>query len=151
MVSLYSTLHKHMPSHRAWRLSFVSVPLPILVVVAAACILFGTDCPAGKWSQRHLTPATAAAIMNGHEVKLDSRERERMMEKKREGQETTQVVQEVDVDAEAEVGEARKPVSGVQDSTVLRADVDIAVSEAPSFAIFAKVLMNPLTWLPALS
>jgi NNP family nitrate/nitrite transporter-like MFS transporter len=44
----------------AWRASFVIVPVPFLLLVAAAVMVFGTDHPAGKWSDRH------DAIVHGH-------------------------------------------------------------------------------------
>ena len=37
----------------AWRAAFAIVPVPILLLVAAATMVFGTDHPAGKWSNRH--------------------------------------------------------------------------------------------------
>ncbi|CAF1324863.1 unnamed protein product [Didymodactylos carnosus] len=39
--------------HRAWTLSFVVGPLPIILIVALMTLLFGQDCPQGKWSDRH--------------------------------------------------------------------------------------------------
>jgi len=38
-------------------------------------LLFGQDHPAGKWSECHLTPATALAIRQGHEVHYDNDEK----------------------------------------------------------------------------
>ena len=61
-------------SHSAWRASFAVVPVPILLTVAILTLMFGTDCPAGKWSERHTLPATAVAVASGHQVHLDDDE-----------------------------------------------------------------------------
>ena len=39
--------------HVAWRASYAIVPVPALVSVAMLTLFFGTDHPAGKWSDRH--------------------------------------------------------------------------------------------------
>ena len=61
MIALYDGLLSAglMPSV-AWRAAFVIVPVPILLLVATATMVFGTDHPAGKWSDRH------KAIAHGH-------------------------------------------------------------------------------------
>ena len=45
--------------HSAWRASFAIVPVPALLLVSILTLVFGTDHPAGKWSQRHQIPAAA--------------------------------------------------------------------------------------------
>ena len=54
MIALYNGLLSAglMPSV-AWRAAFAIVPVPILLLVATATMVFGTDHPAGKWSDRH--------------------------------------------------------------------------------------------------
>ena len=47
---------------KAWRLSFVIVPVPILFLVAALTLVFGVDHPLGKWRDRHLAPGAQPAI-----------------------------------------------------------------------------------------
>ena len=61
MIALYDGLLSAglMPSV-AWRAAFVIVPVPFLLLVAVATLVFGTDHPAGKWSDRH------KAIAHGH-------------------------------------------------------------------------------------
>ncbi len=44
---------------KAWRLSFVIVPVPILFLVAGATLLFGVDHPLGKWRNRDTASAPA--------------------------------------------------------------------------------------------
>jgi NNP family nitrate/nitrite transporter-like MFS transporter len=54
MIALYDGLLSAglIPSV-AWRAAFVIVPVPFLLLVAIAIMVFGTDHPAGKWSDRH--------------------------------------------------------------------------------------------------
>ncbi|PTB68399.1 MFS general substrate transporter [Trichoderma citrinoviride] len=54
MIGLYQRYVKAGYSpHLAWRLCFVTVPVPCLLLVAVIILLFGRDHPGGKWSQRH--------------------------------------------------------------------------------------------------
>lgn len=39
--------------HLSWRLCFLVVPVPCLLLVAASILMLGKDHPAGKWSKRH--------------------------------------------------------------------------------------------------
>jgi NNP family nitrate/nitrite transporter-like MFS transporter len=145
MVSLFHKFRETNSVHTSWRLSFVAVPVPILTAILV--VLFGTDCPTGAWSTRHTTNATAAAVMAGHEVKLDRSEQRTIMSKK---QEPTTTVQEVQADDEEEDRAEARPV-GIQDSTVIRSDVDVAVNEPLTMKALGKIVMNPLTWLPSLA
>ena len=75
MVSLYDRLRKAgLSQHSAWRASFAVVPVPILLLVAFLTFFFGTDCPAGKWSERHTLRATAVAVAKGHQLVVDKDE-----------------------------------------------------------------------------
>jgi len=75
MVSLYDQLRKAgLSQHNAWRASFAVVPVPILLFVAVLTLVFGTDHPAGKWSERHTLRATAVAVAKGHELVVDKGE-----------------------------------------------------------------------------
>merc|ERR1711939_368006 len=75
-VALFESLvnDRGLTKSQAWRTAFAVVPVPILLFVAALCLFFGTDCPAGKWSQRHTMPATLVAMQQGHNVVLDKNE-----------------------------------------------------------------------------
>ena len=54
MIALYNgLLSAGLTSSVAWRAAFAIVPVPFLLLVAAAVMVFGTDHPAGKWSDRH--------------------------------------------------------------------------------------------------
>lgn len=147
MVSLFHKFRETKSVHTSWRLSFVAVPVPVLILTAILVIVFGTDCPTGAWSTRHTTNATAAAVMAGHEVKLDSSEQRTIMNKK---QEPSTTVQEVSADDEEEYRGDERPV-GVTDNTVVRSDVDVAVNEPLTMKALGNMFKNPLTWLPSLA
>jgi hypothetical protein len=54
MIALFNRLLADgMSPHVAWRVAFAIVPVPILLSVATATLIFGTDHPAGRWSDRH--------------------------------------------------------------------------------------------------
>lgn len=54
MIALYNGLvSSGLASSVAWRAAFVVVPVPFLLLVAIGVMVFGTDHPAGKWSDRH--------------------------------------------------------------------------------------------------
>lgn len=136
MVSLYSTLHKHMSSHKAWRVAFAVVPVPVLLLVAALTFIFGTDHPAGKWSQRHQLPASHLAAIQGHQPVLDNSELATKQEDKEAG--ATATVQAV-------------PSTDNVVPTTAVVPVDVAVNEPLTFKSAMAILTNPLTWLPALA
>ncbi|KAJ9111429.1 hypothetical protein QFC19_001198 [Naganishia cerealis] len=147
MVSLFHKFRETKSVHTSWRLSFVAVPVPVLVLTAVLVIVFGTDCPTGAWSTRHTTNATAAAVMAGHEVQLDRSEQRTFMNKK---QEPSTTVQEVEDDNEDVLLSDDRQV-GVKDSTVIRSELDVAVNEPLTMKSMRKILANPLTWLPSLA
>lgn len=165
MVALYERLHQTLSQHVAWRVAFAAVPVPILLFTAAITLIFGTDHPCGKWEQRHLMPATAAAIMNGHTVKLDSAEGRVFQEKKTEPAgdvNVAEVDEEADRREELAAGEyscrstySTTAADSRPSSTFLPSanakEVDIAVNEVLTLKTALKILSSPLTWLPALS
>ncbi|ORY83555.1 putative high affinity nitrate transporter [Leucosporidium creatinivorum] len=135
-VSLFQSLvNRGLSSHSAWRAAFAIVPVPILVFVALLCIFLGTDCPAGKWEQRHTMPAAAIAMQQGHLVELDhdqQRVAQQKMSDKEQGKTEVQEVQDED-----------EHVANLH-------DIDVAVAEKPSWANTLKIARTPYTWLPAL-
>ncbi|CAO1613682.1 unnamed protein product [Sympodiomycopsis kandeliae] len=75
ILALYDRLRSSgLTSHIAWRICFVIVPVPMLLLLAVVILLLGRDHPAGKWSQRHELPGTAYEITAGREIHLDSGE-----------------------------------------------------------------------------
>lgn len=65
MIALFNQLLADgMSPHVAWRVAFAIVPVPILLSVAAAILMFGTDHPAGKWSDRYKAVATTLPASN---------------------------------------------------------------------------------------
>ncbi|UKZ48312.1 hypothetical protein TrVGV298_002535 [Trichoderma virens] len=60
MIGLYQRYIKAgYSAHIAWRLCFVTVPVPCLILVAIIILILGKDQPNGKWSARR-QPQTAA-------------------------------------------------------------------------------------------
>ncbi|KAI8891729.1 major facilitator superfamily domain-containing protein, partial [Globomyces pollinis-pini] len=53
VVQALVTQH-NMSLHVAWRVSFLIVPFALIVSTAIAILLFGDDCPQGKWENRHM-------------------------------------------------------------------------------------------------
>jgi MFS transporter, NNP family, nitrate/nitrite transporter len=127
------------------------IVLQVLLTVAALTLIFGQDHPAGKWSQRHLTPATAAAIKAGYEVKLDEDEIRRMEEKKQEEEGERQEIREVTGDEEEEekVPSRGMTTTGLNESKIV--ELDVMVNEPLTWKTAGKILLDPLTWLPALA
>lgn len=123
MISLYNALVSGgLKVHDAWRAAFVIVPVPFLLMAATAILIFGTDHPAGKWSDRY------KAV--NREVGASDNENE--LEKK-----------ESPVDIQVTVVEAHG------DPKAVVSELDTAVSDALTWRIALKVMSTPLTWLPA--
>jgi MFS transporter, NNP family, nitrate/nitrite transporter len=155
MVSLYSSLRSDgLSQHSAWRAAFAIVPyvifdsccfftdsticrVPILLTVAALTFFFGQDHPVGRWSQRHSMPATAIAVRQGHELHLDSDEKVDSMTKKD------------DKHLEAGVVITEVTVNDTDLDSLVQSPVDVAVNESLTLKTAIKILLSPLTWLPA--
>lgn len=153
MVSLYSSLRSDgLSRHSAWRAAFAIVPyvnlilayfhtdwvvfrVPILLTVAALTLCFGEDHPAGSWSQRHRTPATAIAVQQGHELHLDSNEK------------TELNIDEKKLEAGVVISEVA--VVNPELESFVQSPVDVAVNESLTLKTAFKIFTNPLTWLPA--
>ena len=86
MTSLHQSLRaRGLSQYIAWRASFAIVPCvpqryyvghssdiirlsaPVLIFVAVLTLIYGTDHPAGKWSECHNIPATDIAVEGGHD------------------------------------------------------------------------------------
>jgi len=153
MVSLYDQLRKAgLSQHNAWRVSFAVVPVPILLFVAVLTLVFGTDHPAGKWSERHTLRATAVAVAKGHELVVDKGEEDVLkrkihtahVEEKKDGADV--LIEEILLDQEK-----AKQIITVDDEKLYQSEVDVAVNERLTLKAAIKILRNPLTWLPALN
>ena len=130
MIALYnSLLSAGLVPHVAWRAAFAIVPVPILLTVATAVMIFGTDHPAGKWSDRH-----KAIAHNPESVHVPEDVEEHFPTKENEG------------DLEKKGG-----LADVQVTVTPVSELDYAVSEPLTLALTWKIVSRPLTWLPALS
>jgi MFS transporter, NNP family, nitrate/nitrite transporter len=103
----------------------------------------GTDHPAGKWSQRHLTPATAVSVLQGHDIQLDEAEKARVAQKKRDKEQDS--IQVAEVDDENDV------IDQHGDRIANTPAVATAVNEALTLKSAFRIFIDPLTWLPALA
>ena len=150
MIALYDGLISAglMPSV-AWRAAFVIVPVPSLLLVATATMVFGTDHPAGKWSNRH------QAIAHG-----DGRPESAYVP------EVEQAKAYAPLDESKDDPEKRGGLADIQVTVVpaedlslptlhsfldMVSEIDFAVNEPTTLEIALKVACTPLTWLPALA
>ncbi|KAF5334644.1 hypothetical protein D9611_011951 [Ephemerocybe angulata] len=133
MASVYEGLrHLGLTQHVAWRVSFVAVPAPVLILVAVLTLIFGQDHPAGKWSQRHNIPAAGLTEIDGEPT-------------------INQNPDDEDDDLEKKKDTVTVSVVEAEDVPVIKSTVDIAVNEALTLKTALKIVSNPLTWLPALA
>ncbi|KAG1776328.1 major facilitator superfamily domain-containing protein [Suillus placidus] len=131
MISLFNQLLADgMTPHVAWRVAFAIVPVPILLSVAAATLMFGTDHPAGKWSDRYKAVATTSddqtSIINSKNTKTKSG------------------------DDDIETGD-EKNIKVTVTAINLVSELDTAVNEPLSLDMAYEIIINPLTWLPSLA
>ncbi|CAD6891452.1 unnamed protein product [Tilletia laevis] len=136
MIGVFERLVKSgLSQHLAWRICFLIVPVPMLLMVAALCMLLGKDCPQGAWSARHKTEGTAIEVARGDMPHLDASERRAM--------------------DDAQPSNNEKAISkGADFADMSRGEVlamDTAVAEPISFAVMGKVLTDARVWLCALA
>ncbi|KAF9239852.1 major facilitator superfamily domain-containing protein [Melanogaster broomeanus] len=127
MIALFNRLVEDgLTPHVAWRAAFAIVPVPVLLSVAVATLVFGTDHPAGRWSDRH---KVVAARIAGVEPEATAK----------------------DEDAEKKDGGSGVDVTV---APVLHynavSELDVAVSKPFTWRVAYEIVSNPLTWLPAL-
>lgn len=147
MVALYERLlHDGLSPHTAWRAAFAIVPVPILLLTAVLVMVFGTDHPAGRWSERHNTPAIQVHIpcpaeQPGGETPnsavlaaADSKRLHNNSSPDKEGKEDVEVTV-----SPAITGGKGFPLSAL----------DVAVNRTLTARAAVQVIANPLTWLPA--
>jgi len=161
MTSLFQTLTQTygLTTHVAWRAAFAIVPYvfffsgikivfyaafsaPILLFVAVLTFIFGQDHPAGKWSERHTLPAAALGVEDGHQIPLDHPDKKTISDSESSKDEK---------DPEGNAAVSVRPVIVEEDLEIVKSTVDVAINEPLTFKTAAKILMNPLTWLPALA
>jgi uncharacterized caspase-like protein len=82
---------------------------------------------------------------------MDHAEIRRMQEKKAEPEGQTNMVREVspDEDEETQPVEPKSTVVGLPEGQIV--ELDVAVNETLTVKSAMKILVNPLTWLPALA
>ncbi|KAF9480636.1 putative high affinity nitrate transporter [Pholiota conissans] len=135
MTSVFQSLTaRGLTPHVAWRASFAIVPVPILLFVAGLTFLLGQDHPAGKWSQRHNIPAATISARQGHES-LDFHMEQSLGKEGKDTEKAVVCIEQVNV----------------EDVAHIQSTVDLAVNETLTWKSALGILINPLTWLPALA
>jgi NNP family nitrate/nitrite transporter-like MFS transporter len=155
MVSLYNQLRSDgLSSHSAWRAAFAIVPVPVLLITAFLVFTFGTDHPAGKWSDRHNIPAAhMASVAHGQEGTENLEGDDEKLRKAREYDEkhynaNSQKDGTSVTVAAADVGTGTGTGTG---DGAPKSSLDTAVNEPLTLKSAGLVLGNRLTWLPALA
>ncbi|KAF8137710.1 major facilitator superfamily domain-containing protein [Boletus edulis] len=139
MIALYNgLLSSGLASKVAWRAAFVIVPVPFLLLVATAVMVFGTDHPAGKWSDRHKAIAHASDSPKLDQVFEDEKTLARPDESKD------------DPEKRGGLTDIQITVAPVEDSNMV-SELDYAVNEPLTTELALKIISTPLTWLPALA
>lgn len=148
MVALYDSLvtERHLSSHSAWRAAFAIVPVPALLFVATLVLIYGTDHPAGKWSERHNIPASKLDSVEYVEESDPKKSEERDMEKGSRSGSNSSVEVAVRQDYSSKNGVTTPPLE-----TLATSELDTAINDPLTVHQAVNVLSSPLTWLPALA
>ena len=97
-------------------------------------MIYGTDHPAGPWSARHTTPATAIAMTRGEDVHLDRDERKKIESKSHDKEAATVSVVAAEDDKELDA--------------MVTSGVDTAVNEVLTVKKALKIMSSPYTRAP---
>lgn len=134
MIALYNRLlSAGLRPGLAWRTAFVVVPVPSLLLVATAIMIFGTDHPAGKWSDRHKAIAHPRGLAEPEDEKAC----------------TTPDDSKDDPEKKGDLADIQVTVEPAQDLNMV-SELDYAINEPLTLKLALKVISTPLTWLPAL-
>ncbi|KAI9569814.1 major facilitator superfamily domain-containing protein [Boletus coccyginus] len=123
----------------AWRAAFAIVPVPCLLLVSLAILVFGTDHPAGKWCDRHKAIAYGRENPESTNAPADSDERVY----------DTLNNSRADLEKKSRQTDIQVTGAGVQDMNMV-SELDYAVTEPLTLGLALKIAFTPLTWLPAL-
>ncbi|KDQ57179.1 hypothetical protein JAAARDRAFT_58646 [Jaapia argillacea MUCL 33604] len=138
MIALYNRLSADgLSKHVAWRVAFAIVPVPILLGTAALIMIFGTDHPAGSWTDRFEVP-----VLRRHQLPISKylvRE-----SSKGESEVWTESATRSD-DSHVRFSEISEP----RDIGLI-SFLDMAMNEPPTWGVVARVIRSPVTWLPTL-
>jgi NNP family nitrate/nitrite transporter-like MFS transporter len=109
----------------------ISRSVPVLLTVALMILIFGQDHPAGSWLDRH-SVVSAPVLEPKHDTE------ERSSESK-------------DVEGSRNAVCSVHPVGNDEDTAIVKSTVDFAVNKTLTLNSMTRILLNPLTWLPALA
>ncbi|KAG6369332.1 nitrate transporter, partial [Boletus reticuloceps] len=145
MIALYNgLLSSGFASKVAWRVAFAIVPVPLLLLVATSVMVFGTDHPAGKWSDRHKAIGRAS---NSPSKSERLSEDERVLARPGESKD--------DPEKKGGLADVHVTLPPLEDSSAssfhMVSELDYAVNEPLTLELALKIISTPLTWLPALA
>jgi len=105
--------------------------VPVLLSIAVLVLIFGQDHPTGKWSNRHNIAASSFTETQSANEKsvCDSNKNAKA------SRDAAIIIHPVEVE--------------VTDPQFL--SVDVATNKSLTFNMMAKIIFNPLTWLPTLA
>ncbi|KAG0698595.1 major facilitator superfamily domain-containing protein [Suillus ampliporus] len=136
MIALFNQLLADgISPHTAWRVAFAIVPVPILLVVAVATLIFGTDHPAGRWSDRHKAVPAATPAPDDQASITNSKNT------------NTKFGHGIETGNEKNV---QVTITAIGDKNIV-SELDTAVNKPVTLELAYEVIVNPLTWLPSLA
>ncbi|KAL6851837.1 major facilitator superfamily domain-containing protein [Trichoderma novae-zelandiae] len=139
MIGLYQRyINAGYSPHLAWRLCFVTVPVPCLLLVAVIILLFGRDHPSGKWSQRHQLGSLAVGKLQAVNRGVAHQPQHMLVDSDRAPAQ------------EAADFKASDTESGMEESPSPVVEVDTAQSEPLTFAALLNILADLRVWSCAL-
>ncbi|OAX35874.1 nitrate transporter [Rhizopogon vinicolor AM-OR11-026] len=134
MIALFNQLVADgLTPHVAWRAAFAIVPVPILLSVAVATLAFGTDHPAGKWSDRQ--KAVGLLASDDQVTIVDDRDP------------NTKPGGDIEKGGKNDI---QTTVTAVTEKNTV-SELDTAVNKPLTLDLAYQIMANPLTWLPALA
>ncbi|KAK4067264.1 uncharacterized protein Triagg1_7707 [Trichoderma aggressivum f. europaeum] len=140
MIGLYQRyIGAGYSSHLAWRLCFVTVPVPCLILVAVIILMFGKDQPGGKWSARGKVQTT---------VMEEGQEKQNGL-----GLQGAAAQEEIIVDSGNELAQKPtdpKPQNTTSGEHLTLASVDSAHSEPLTLAALFAILIDLRVWACAM-
>ncbi|KAL4079388.1 major facilitator superfamily domain-containing protein [Scleroderma citrinum] len=151
MIALYNgLLSSGLRPSVAWRAAFVIVPVPFLLLLATAIMVFGTDHPAGKWCDRHKAIAHRRGGPESDYIPEDEKAYATPDESKDDPEKKGGLA-----DVQVTVAPAKDLSSSssftTNDLSNMVSQLDYAVNEPLTLGLALKVASTPLTWLPALA
>jgi len=111
--------------------------VPITITIAILTLVYGQDHPAGKWSERHSIPASSIILEKDSSAEHSSKEL------------NTEAVTSA---REGDIRVFHISCGGHEfDLTGFESMVDLAINEPLTMETGMKIMLSPVTWLPAMA